>query len=546
MNIDTIEKQSENNEFKNKIKTLIQNISNVIIPLILIANITISRIFIAIVPSLVSLLFLIYEYYETMEKKTKIPAYHKYSVVIKEKTSISSYRINQMYTDVEYYIDKMVMVHGKSKSIIDESVYIKTLNNNYCDYRYSHKIPDDKYIDFIYNNKKMSIFKHIAEKSNDNKVHNKCIWVLAEDFNIIKSFLDDCKQMYMNYVLELNKSTYNFYRYDIEKNTWIKKQLKTIKNYNNVLLPIKLEKKIKNCIKSYNNSKDEYSMKGIPYKLGILFYGIPGCGKTSLTYAIAYETKRNIYQIPLNESLEPSKLKDIIDTIPEGNIVLFEEVDTCSYFRKRTFNKYCSNNKKYDVKNKKETLKNTGDTKVTDLTNNNTKDSKDKDINYRDVSTELQTSALLEILDGYNYLHDSIVIMYTNHLNTIDEAIIRPGRIDHCIELTYADSYQIKKAYNLFYNKDISDDIARKITNRKITTSHLINTCIMPYYNNFDTSIIEAVKEDILNDTIEDTIEENEHKLDKLNMLDDIEDTIEKNEHKLDIFTMLEDIESTL
>jgi ATP-dependent 26S proteasome regulatory subunit len=83
-------------------------------------------------------------------------------------------------------------------------------------------------------------------------------------------------------------------------------------------------------------------------------------------------------------------------------------------------------------------------------------------------------------------------------MNRIDDAIIRPGRIDHKVELKQANTYQVKKAYQLFYEKEIPDDIAEIIASRNITTSFLINTCIIPCFHDMEESIHLALNESIM------------------------------------------------
>lgn len=535
-----INKKKDKDEinFKDKFKNIIQNISSVMIPMMLIANISMDRLAISILPSIISLLFLGYDYYCSLTKVKKIDeSYRKFQVNVKEKSTLNSWYINQMYIDIEYFIDQKVMIKGMKSSIIDRNKFIKTIGNNYSDYHYNFKIPEEQYIDFTYKGNKMSVYKVVTERSGDGTLSNKSIYVMSDKFENIKLFLDECQNIYREYILDLTKSTYNFYRYDTSNNKWISKKLKTIKNYNNVILSAELEEQLKNWISSFNESKKEYEMKGIPYKLGLLFHGIPGCGKTSLTYAIAYETKRNIYQIPIDDFISGDKLKTIIENIPEGNIILFEEVDTCSFFRKRKLrdNNNTKKPKKIDnpietgisivkVKNKiDDTKENDSDDESEDESDNNSNKKKtvNKSNNDDNDKPEAQTSALLEILDGYNYLHDAIVIMYTNHLDRLDDAIIRPGRIDHKIELSYANSHQVKKTYILFYNKELDDDLCQEIANKKITTSYLINTCILPYFNDVKKSIETVLKynPNENNDDINDV----EEKSDNGDIPDDIE-----------------------
>jgi chaperone BCS1 len=46
-------------------------------------------------------------------------------------------------------------------------------------------------------------------------------------------------------------------------------------------------------------------------------------------------------------------------------------------------------------------------------------------------------SDLLNALDGLISVHSRIIIMTTNHPEKLDPALIRYGRVDHKIELTY-------------------------------------------------------------------------------------------------------------
>ena len=53
----------------------------------------------------------------------------------------------------------------------------------------------------------------------------------------------------------------------------------------------------------------------------------------------------------------------------------------------------------------------------------------------------------LEMLDGYNYLNNCIVILSSNHPELIDPAVVRPGRVDHVIEFALADEYQFRNIF---------------------------------------------------------------------------------------------------
>ena len=65
------------------------------------------------------------------------------------------------------------------------------------------------------------------------------------------------------------------------------------KSFDNIFF--KDKKLVLNRLNKFLEGKDEYAKKGISYTLkGSLFYGEPGCGKTSCIKAIANYTKRNL------------------------------------------------------------------------------------------------------------------------------------------------------------------------------------------------------------------------------------------------------------
>ena len=70
------------------------------------------------------------------------------------------------------------------------------------------------------------------------------------------------------------------------------------KSFLNIFCPEKED--IIKRIDFFTNNKAWYKKRGIPYTMGFMFYGEPGCGKTSTIKAIANHTQRHIVSIPLN------------------------------------------------------------------------------------------------------------------------------------------------------------------------------------------------------------------------------------------------------
>ena len=61
----------------------------------------------------------------------------------------------------------------------------------------------------------------------------------------------------------------------------------------------------------FSKNKEWYKKRGIPYTMGFLFYGAPGCGKTSTIKAIANHTQRHIVSVPLNKIKTAKELLNV-------------------------------------------------------------------------------------------------------------------------------------------------------------------------------------------------------------------------------------------
>jgi ATP-dependent 26S proteasome regulatory subunit len=70
-------------------------------------------------------------------------------------------------------------------------------------------------------------------------------------------------------------------------------------------------------------------------------------------------------------------------------------------------------------------------------------------------------SFLLNILDGLNETEERVIIMTTNHLLHLDEALVRPGRIDINVQFSKAKAREIQSILEHFWNDtETSDEYA--------------------------------------------------------------------------------------
>lgn len=202
-----------------------------------------------------------------------------------------------------------------------------------------------------------------------------------------------------------------------------------------------------------------YATRGIPYRRGYLFHGPPGVGKTSLAYALAGIFGLDIYNISLLEpTLTESDLNRLFNNLPQRCIVLLEDIDSAGLLRdeKSDQDDAAGPNKK------KEEF--SAETLAKALTTANRKQ-KQADETKQGISL----SGLLNAIDGVATHEGRVLVMTTNHPEKLDDALIRPGRVDMQVEFSLATHEQMRDIFIRMYSPDednqSSQPIRRRVTN---------------------------------------------------------------------------------
>ena len=171
-------------------------------------------------------------------------------------------------------------------------------------------------------------------------------------------------------------------------------------------------------IARFRKSKQRYSRLGVPYHRGYLLYGPPGTGKTSLVSAVAAHFALSVYCVNLTEFNDRSLMAAVLQ-IPRDSVLLFEDIDCMRSGRKR---EPAAGADKQDGKREKEG----GNDGVT-------------------------LSGLLNVLDGFFAPTGVLFMMTTNHVEALDPALLRPGRIDYKLYLGKASEVQKADLYLRFF-----------------------------------------------------------------------------------------------
>ena len=155
---------------------------------------------------------------------------------------------------------------------------------------------------------------------------------------------------------------------------------------------------------SFIKTPERYVLMGAKMPRGILFYGPPGTGKTLMAKAIAGEAKVPFYAMSGSDFVQTyvgvgaGRVRDLFKKARKNEkaVIFIDEIDAIG--KKRGNNPSASN------------------------------DERDQTLN-----------ALLTEMSGFHEREGIVVIAATNRVDTLDEALTRPGRFDRQVEIGLPD-----------------------------------------------------------------------------------------------------------
>lgn len=155
----------------------------------------------------------------------------------------------------------------------------------------------------------------------------------------------------------------------------------------------------------FRQSRRWYEERGIPYRRTYAVHGPWGSGKSSLAGVMASELGMSLATLTLTApEMSDEVFRALLDNLPDNALLLVEDID--SLFAPRL----------------------PGD-KVSRVT----------------------LSGLANAIDGIGVREGRLMVMTTNHIDRVDQAILRPGRVDRRILLDYATRDQARRMFLWFY-----------------------------------------------------------------------------------------------
>ncbi|CAI9109326.1 OLC1v1009129C1 [Oldenlandia corymbosa var. corymbosa] len=179
----------------------------------------------------------------------------------------------------------------------------------------------------------------------------------------------------------------------------------------------KKKQEIINDLDAFKKGKEYYAKIGKAWKRGYLLYGPPGTGKSTMIAAIANYMEYDIYDMELTSVKTNSELKQLLIDTRSKSVIVIEDID-CSLDLTKKRKKKEDDGAKTEEKKKDD------------------EEEEEKDSNSK---SKVTLSGLLNFIDGIWSAcgQERIIIFTTNHVDKLDPALIRRGRMDMHIEMSY-------------------------------------------------------------------------------------------------------------
>lgn len=187
-----------------------------------------------------------------------------------------------------------------------------------------------------------------------------------------------------------------------------------------------------------------YSSRGIPYRKGLLFYGPPGTGKSSFSFSLAGHFDLDIYVLNL-PGVTDGSLTKLFKRLPQRCAVLLEDIDSTDTSRSRA----------------------TPAEDTAQVVEDPTKITRPEG---------LSLSGLLNAIDGVSSHEGRVLIMTTNHIERLDPALIRAGRMDRKVEFPHASRDVVTRIFCMIFEQATANvPNAEKPTAAEGTVKRLAN-----------------------------------------------------------------------
>ncbi|KAG0614373.1 hypothetical protein M758_6G171800 [Ceratodon purpureus] len=303
---------------------------------------------------------------------------------------------------------------------------------------------------------------------------------------------------YMDYVArsakEYKSQLRDLYLYSTNHERWKSHTFHHPSTFDTLAMDPVAKSRLMADLTAYQQGEAYFKKVGRAWKRGYLLYGPPGTGKSSLIAAMANRLRYNIYDLELTEVYDNSQLKMLLTHTTSKSIIVIEDIDcsldlTGSRVEKQEKGKTTSGKGRHGSKQGSSGGNSNNTSKVT-------------------------LSGLLNFTDGlWSCLgNERIIVFTTNHIEKLDPGLLRPGRMDMHIHMSFC-NFDVFKVLAMNYLSLSSDPLFEKIEqllkeeNVRITPAE-VTEFLFEHKNNNELAL-QTLVEDLVRRTVEgDSVDE--------------------------------------
>lgn len=226
--------------------------------------------------------------------------------------------------------------------------------------------------------------------------------------------------------------------------TWEEVTLDHPSTFDTVALDPELKQRVISDLEKFLQRKEYYRRVGKPWKRGYLLYGPPGTGKSSLIVAMANYLMFDIYDLELTNVGDNTELRSVLLATSNRSIIVVEDID-------------CS-------------LK---------LENREASDDEGANEPSTNQTSRITLSGLLNSIDGLwsSCGDERIIVFTTNYKERLDPALLRPGRMDMHIHMSYCTPAMFRVLISNYHSVDEHEmfpEIERLMVEVEVTPAEVV------------------------------------------------------------------------
>ncbi|KAI7986559.1 Protein HYPER-SENSITIVITY-RELATED 4 [Camellia lanceoleosa] len=187
-------------------------------------------------------------------------------------------------------------------------------------------------------------------------------------------------------------------------------------NFDTLAMDLDEKRTLMEDLKRFVKRKEFYRRVGKAWKRGYLLFGPPGTGKSSLIAAMANYLNFDVYDLELTALRSNSELRNLLITTANQSILVVEDIDCSLELQDRM--------------------------KAAAMA----AAARGRDPYGYNQGSSVTLSGLLNFIDGLwsSCGDERIIVFTTNHKEKLDPALLRPGRMDVHIHMSYCTPYGFK------------------------------------------------------------------------------------------------------